>query len=71
MGFDIDKIHRVRRQSVYDEWEQCGFCEQPFSAGWKFYISTMGSDSVCVCDHCLKTAKGIQGGWLSHVADDP
>ena len=55
-----DKIRRVRRESVYDEWPQCFCCGEHFHLGYELFVSNPQSvvgDTIGVCDNCLKKAK--------------
>ena len=59
-----DKIRRVRRESVYDEWPQCFCCGEHFCLGYEFHVQSMTVlDTFGVCDGCLKKAKQSPIGY--------
>lgn len=63
-----NKINRVRRLSVEDDWPRCFLCGEEFSSGFTFYDNDGPGCEVSilsVCDTCLQKAKQSRIGWFS------
>jgi hypothetical protein len=61
----MTKIERIRKQSVYDEWEPCICCNQPASCGYNIYDEdTPGI--ITICDDCLQKARSSKSRWIEN-----